>query len=113
MGRPISVNDQYFKAWINKISIFKNEYLASQLSSQSTVWYRIPKAAGLIPTVVFSWSIVNSNSDSEHRVHFFIPWELPEFTWKSTENWPEIAHEQLLGVLPPPPHFPVATALPR
>jgi hypothetical protein len=27
---------------------------------------------------VYSWSIVNSNSDSEHRVHFFMPWELPE-----------------------------------
>jgi hypothetical protein len=34
----------------------------------------------------------------------FMPWELPEFTWKSTGNLPEIAHEQLLGqgVLHPP-----------
>jgi hypothetical protein len=29
MGRPMSVTDRYFKAWINKISIFKNKYLAS------------------------------------------------------------------------------------
>ena len=59
---------------------------------------------------VFSWSIVNSNSDSEHRVHIFVLWELPEFIWKSTENLPEIAHEQLGGgVLHPIP--PVATSL--
>jgi hypothetical protein len=37
------------------------------------------------------------NSDSEHIVHFFMPWQLPEFTWKITGNLPEIAHEQLLG----------------
>jgi hypothetical protein len=34
-----------------------------------------------------------------------MPLELTEFTWKSTANLPEIAHEQLSGVLhPPPPH---------
>jgi hypothetical protein len=34
-----------------------------------------------------AWQGLNSiNSDSGHRVHFFMPWELPEFTWKSTWN---------------------------
>jgi hypothetical protein len=33
-----------------------------------------------------------------------MPLELTEFTWKSTANLPEIAHEQLSGVLHPPPH---------
>jgi hypothetical protein len=44
--------------------------------------------------------IVNSNSDSDQGVHIFMPWELPEFTWKYIRNLPEIAHEHLLEPWP-------------
>jgi hypothetical protein len=42
-----------------------------------------------------------------------MPLELTEFTWKSTANIPEIAHEQLLRVLPPPPPQPPSLRLCR
>jgi hypothetical protein len=48
-------------------------FVAKLAEHAGLVPYPNLKATGFIPTVVFSKSIVNSNSDSERRVHFFMP----------------------------------------
>jgi hypothetical protein len=70
-----------------KISIVTysvNVIINTKIEKMLEIWSLQIIRKGIVPVTtplnVFGWSIINSNSDSEHRVHFFMPRELAEFT---------------------------------